>query len=116
MKLMLSGKCPRCGKGAVFKYPLRNIFHFAEMHDECPECHATYQPEPGFYFGAMFVSYAFTVVIMFIDWLILYILVHPSTTTFIYFFLVTILLAMPISFRYSRLVWLHWFGGYTRKP
>ncbi|MFZ1705796.1 MAG: DUF983 domain-containing protein, partial [Saprospiraceae bacterium] len=28
-----------------------------EMPEKCPSCGQLYQPEPGFYFGAMFLSY-----------------------------------------------------------
>ena len=29
------------------------------MPDRCPHCNQNYMPEPGFYYGAMFVSYIF---------------------------------------------------------
>lgn len=31
------------------------------MNRYCPKCEADLEPEPGFYFGAMFISYAITV-------------------------------------------------------
>jgi uncharacterized protein (DUF983 family) len=109
------GKCPRCGKGEVFKYSTLNI-HFAAMHDACPTCGATFQPEPGFYFGAMFVSYAFTVAIMVGCSLILWLFFHVGSTTYIVAFLVVTFLFTPFSYRYSRLLWLYWFGGHKRLP
>lgn len=30
------------------------------MHDNCSHCGQSFQPEPGYYFGAMFVSYIWT--------------------------------------------------------
>lgn len=30
------------------------------MHTECPVCGQKFEPEPGFYYGAMFISYIFT--------------------------------------------------------
>ena len=39
-------RCPRCGKGKLFK----GIF---SMYDACPVCHLDYQREEGFYTGAM---------------------------------------------------------------
>lgn len=30
------------------------------MHKSCRVCHQDFEPEPGFYYGAMFVSYIFT--------------------------------------------------------
>jgi len=56
---LLSGKCPACREGNVFKYPVSRISHFAEMNHECPVCHSSFEREPGFYYGAMFITYAF---------------------------------------------------------
>ena len=85
------------------------------MHDYCPECNASFQPEPGFYFGAMFVSYAITVVIMATTGFVLWLVIDPPTMVYIYSFLGMVLLATPFSYRYSRLIWLYWFGGHVRQ-
>lgn len=53
-------KCPRCHEGDMFK---TNTFSFKEpfeMHDRCPHCNQNFMPEPGFYYGAMFISYIWT--------------------------------------------------------
>lgn len=50
-------KCPRCRKGNLFptkSFAFREPF---EMYQNCPNCDQTYWPEPGFYYGAMFLSY-----------------------------------------------------------
>jgi len=49
-------KCPRCHEGDLFK----KGGAFYEMPDRCPECNQNYMPEPGFYYGSMFISYIFT--------------------------------------------------------
>ena len=87
-----------------------------EMNNECPECNASFEPEPGFYFGAMFISYAFAVAIIFITWLFLWVFIQPASTIYIYAILGNVLLFTPFSYRYSRLIWLYWFGGHTRHP
>lgn len=49
-------KCPRCRKGDLFTTP----FSFSkplDMPKQCQECGLIFEPEPGFYFGAMFLSY-----------------------------------------------------------
>jgi phosphoglycerol transferase MdoB-like AlkP superfamily enzyme len=86
-----------------------------DMNNSCPVCSASFEPEPGFYFGAMFISYAFTVAIMFVNWVILYLFLKPETSTYIYAFLVSVFIATPFSYRYSRLIWLYWFGGHKRQ-
>ena len=50
-------RCPRCRTGALFP---KGTFAFSEpfeMHTHCPRCGLDYWPEPGFYYGAMFLSY-----------------------------------------------------------
>lgn len=31
-----------------------------EMHPRCPKCDLNYEPEPGYYYGAMYMSYMIT--------------------------------------------------------
>lgn len=53
-------KCPRCRKGDLFVAP----FDFKDplkMHAKCSSCDQKFEPEPGYYFGAMFISYGWTV-------------------------------------------------------
>lgn len=109
-----SGKCPRCRKGDIFKYPLKKISHFAAMHTECSVCSVSFSPEPGFYFGALFVSYAFTVAIMVAVWLVLYIFFNPADWIYGLALVSGAVLFSPITFRLSRVLWLYWFGGYQR--
>lgn len=52
-------KCPRCQEGDLFVKP----FEFSKpvnMPENCPVCNQKYEPEPGFYYGSMFLSYIFS--------------------------------------------------------
>ncbi len=53
-------KCPRCQEGDLFLTPTFSYRKPFDMPDSCPVCGQNYMPEPGFYYGAMFVSYIFT--------------------------------------------------------
>jgi hypothetical protein len=68
-------------------------------------------PEPGFYFGALYVSYAFTIVFFIGIWFALYISFNPPDWVYITAIILACLLFTPFSFRYSRILWLYWFGG-----
>ena len=52
-------KCPHCHEGDFFKssnpYNLRSM---SEANETCPNCGRKILIEPGFYYGAMYVSYA----------------------------------------------------------
>jgi len=53
-------KCPKCRQGNLFVAP----FDFKKplnMNEKCSCCSQRFEPEPGYYFGAMFISYGWTV-------------------------------------------------------
>lgn len=82
------------------------------MPESCPHCGQSYSPEPGFYFGATYVSYAFAVAFYVtgfgINWLFIKAAFDPTIITLsIIFALIT-----PVIFRYSRTVWIHFFVRY----
>ena len=52
-------KCPRCHEGDLFHTETWSFQDIAGMPDRCPHCRQNYMPEPGFYYGAMFISYIF---------------------------------------------------------
>ncbi|HET9485978.1 MAG TPA: DUF983 domain-containing protein [Chryseosolibacter sp.] len=117
MSALLKGKCPRCREGDMFTYPATNLTRFNKMNDTCPHCGVRLEPEPGFYQGAMYVGYGFTVAVMLIVSLILYLLGDPSEWVYIGTIIGIMLLLVPLNYRYSRIVYLYAFGGikYDRK-
>jgi uncharacterized protein (DUF983 family) len=114
-KAIWQGKCPRCHQGDLFKYPLSNISRFSEMNATCPNCSAPFTPEPGFYYGALFVSYAFNVALMVMVFVFLYLFTSPPDWVYGAALVAVSILFIPISFRYSRILFLHWFGGLQNK-
>ena len=56
IKSIFKMTCPRCRKGRLFTEPfvLKNPL---AMPEKCEHCGQRTEPEPGFYFGAMFISY-----------------------------------------------------------
>lgn len=54
---MLYMKCPRCHEGDLFDTGSFSFHKPFDMKTNCPNCGQKYTPEPGFYYGAMFVSY-----------------------------------------------------------
>ncbi len=55
-KSMWNYKCPKCREGDLYKKPF-DISNPLDMHAKCPNCSLDYHPEPGFYFGALIISY-----------------------------------------------------------
>ena len=109
---LLEGKCPRCRKGDMFSYPATNLSKFNVMNKTCPHCGVRLEPEPGFYQGAMYIGYGFTVAVMVIVGLILYFFFDdPSEWVYIGVVVAIMILAVPLNYRYSRIVYLYSFGG-----
>lgn len=98
---ILTLRCPRCLKGKVF----RGAF---AMNEVCAECGIKFEREPGYFLGAMYVSYALAVVILaafglpffflFPDWEIWQCLLAAY---------VPLMFLLPAVFRYSRVIWMH---------
>ena len=55
LKDMLAQRCPRCRMGKMFPY---SIFRgWPKMHSRCPVCGLLFDREPGYFLGAMYISY-----------------------------------------------------------
>jgi len=113
---LLQGKCPRCREGSIFTNPVSRLSTFNRMNETCPHCGVRLEPEPGFYQGAMYVGYAFTVAVLVTIGIILYLLGDPSEWVYIGVIIGVMLLLSPLNYRYSRIVYLYFFGGIKYNP
>lgn len=113
---LIQGKCPRCRKGEIFAYPVTKLSKFNKMNEHCPHCGVRLEPEPGFYQGAMYVGYAFTLAAMIIIGLALYLLADPRDIVYIATVIGVMILLAPLNYRYSRIVYLYSFGGIKYDP
>ena len=111
---ILKGKCPRCHEGDMFEN--KNPYYLKKtmaMHNECQVCGQKFNPEPGFYFGAMYVSYGIGVALFVATWVAILILAPASHPAVIFaWVLVVVFLLAPISFRLSRKIWINLFIKY----
>ena len=108
-KSAVDGKCPRCRTGNMFKAPLLS-FKSKKMHEQCPHCNLKYEKEPGYFYVAMYVSYAFVVAELVTACVATYILTGNLESPWLYLSVaisVSIILA-PFNYRYSRVVLMYW--------
>lgn len=114
IKSALMHKCPRCLEGEI--YPDKNPYHLKEtahMHTHCPNCGLNFEPEPGYFYGAMYVSYAFTVAIAVGVFLIFYLFFwNAGVLAFLIGLTVVLALLAPYTFRTSRAIWLNFFNRF----
>lgn len=110
-RALLQGKCPRCYRGDIFAFPIRRIPKFNAMNSNCQHCNVSFEPEPGFYQGAMYVGYGITVACITILTLFLYVFGNPSEWVYIGVVVVFMIFVAPVNYRYSRILYLYFFGG-----
>lgn len=114
---LLAQKCPRCHQGNLFTHSAYNLARFTDMPAGCPVCNFQYEPEPGFYWGAMYISYAFSTGIVIIVGFILYnFFGDPDTWVYVTSVALATVLFTPVLLRYSRTVMLYFFGGTHYDP
>lgn len=108
-------KCARCSEGNVYESANPyNLKKFDALVINCSVCGQNNDPEPGFYFGAMYVSYGLTVGIGIVTSVVMILLSFSVLTIIITLSAILILLA-PLSFRWSRMIWLNMFVHYDKK-
>jgi len=113
---IIKSKCPKCHIGYLFKnknpYNFKAIF---KMNDRCSNCRQSFSPEPRFYDGAMYVSYAFSVIVLAFVFIFFNIFFKdPPLLTMIFTTISTAFLLSPISFRLSRSIWIHVFYKFDK--
>jgi uncharacterized protein (DUF983 family) len=107
---ILHGKCPRCQSGHMFKNRALSK-SFMQMFPDCPVCNLHFEIEPGFFWGAMYVSYAITVGIMLVLGLATLILLNdPDFWVYIGTIIPAFIIASPFTYRYSRILMIYLFS------
>jgi hypothetical protein len=94
------------------------------MNTQCPVCGVRLTREPGYFLGAMYVSYPLAAVVLGLFALAVQLL-RPDWSWLLCLSLafVPFLLLVPMVFRYSRVIWMHfdhwadpeWLSG-PREP
>ena len=105
-------KCPRCRQGNLFTSPAYSPKKFHEMHEDCSECGLHFELEPGFFYGAMYISYGISVGLLLVIGTIIFLTVKDAP---LWIYLVSIasvpIIFLPFIFRVSRVIFLYIFGG-----
>lgn len=112
LKAIAAGKCPKCEKGDIFKYKWWQLVNFSKMNTNCPNCKVNFEVEPGFFYGAMYMSYGNSLFIMIIGGIsIFYLFNDPPVLYYIVPITLVSLLVTPWNFRISRVLYLHLMSG-----
>ncbi|MBC7743896.1 MAG: DUF983 domain-containing protein [Flavobacterium sp.] len=105
----LHSKCPRCRQGNLFANSMYGLKP-QKMFENCSYCGLRYEREPGYFYVAMFVSYAFNIAQMIGIALLTFVISGEAESPWIYMATIFtgILLFSPFNYRYSRIILLYW--------
>jgi uncharacterized protein (DUF983 family) len=108
-------KCPKCNEGDLFlnKNPY-NFSDMTKMNSNCETCKQSYSPEPNFYYGAMYVSYGFSVALFVAVYIISAVFFELEIWETIGLLALVLVLLAPYLFRLSRSTYLNIFVHYDK--
>lgn len=119
---ILAMKCPKCHVGDLFieKNPYK-LGSLTKMPPRCSHCNESFTREPGFYFGAAYVSYGLSVA-LWVACLVALITFDAigliefgfftDPLTFILTGIIALAVLLPVMYRLSRSIWINLFVNY----
>lgn len=112
---VLNNKCPHCHKGNFFETnnPY-NLHKFTVMNNRCTICNEDFRREPGYYFGATYVSYSLTVGFGIVLFIMLCVILNIDAIAYLIIFSTLLVLLLPLFYRYARLIWINFFVSYQK--
>lgn len=110
-------KCPRCHKGDFLESRhVYNLKKAGNIKERCSHCNLKYSPEPGFYYGAMYVSYALGIALFVSIWVATFVL-YPSYSSELLLGLIigSMILLGPYLYALSKIIWANFFFHYEEE-
>lgn len=109
-KQIVGLKCPNCGKGHVFYKSGVPFFGAPKMRENCEVCHYKFDREPGYFLGAMYVSYGLAVFEGIVAFLLAKFLIFGLSALTLAFITTGVILFFAMwNFRLSRVIWMNIF-------
>lgn len=112
VKTILQEKCPKCGESHVF-HKSHRFLQIPEMKKSCSTCGYHFEREPGFFIGAMYVSYGLTVLEGILTFLLMRLLFPGAPELVVIGIICALIVALSMkNFRLSRMIWMNLFLRY----
>ena len=115
LSAILSMKCPQCEQGKMFSTGLFEFSKFLNMPEKCERCGMHFTPEPGFYMGSMFISYAVFSWGMLGLIAVFYLIFHIGINMSIFLAVIAGLISFTYVIRLARSIALHMVRGFDSK-
>lgn len=113
---VIKSMCPQCRSEKLFQH---GPYHpkFLTMNKTCSNCGLQYEREPGFFYGAMYISYMLSVgIFLVVGGLVYWIGSNPDLWVYLTSVFAVSIILYPINFRLSRTLFLHLFSGMKYDP
>lgn len=103
-------RCPYCREGEFFISHPYDLKRAGDTHDACPKCHGRFSIEPGFYYGAMYVSYGLTVAVGVVVWVAIQLLFPQLSLMGTVLSIIGVLVVgAPWFYAMSKVIWANMF-------
>ena len=102
---ILYQRCPRCRVGKIFQHSI--FLGFPKMNESCSICHLRYEREPGYFLGAMYISYGLGLPIVATIAALLWVLRGGGVAGTIFWTTVLFLPFVPSITLLARVLWIY---------
>lgn len=103
-----AAKCPQCREGKLYSVSLLSFRKLSDVNKTCAVCGANFHPEPDFYYGAMYISYAFSVALVITSLTAINVLVEvPKLWMYLSTMVALNIILLPAMLRYSKVLYLY---------
>jgi uncharacterized protein (DUF983 family) len=104
---IVTHRCPRCHTGRLFETRITSFNKLFHMPPSCTECGQIYYPEPGFYYGAMFISYIITAFYCLGFVGVCLLVFHLSVEMAFVLLFISLVITYVWFYRTARSIWIH---------
>jgi uncharacterized protein (DUF983 family) len=107
--------CPQCQESKMMVANPYRLSTIGDVKDTCEVCSLDLIPEPGFYFGAMYVSYALGVAVFVTIWASCnWFFDNVGVWTQISLVLIALIGLGPYLYALSKVIWANFFFSYKQ--
>lgn len=93
-------RCPRCCAGKIYEYGMK-------MNARCPVCELEFEREPGYFMGALYISYALAIAFLVTGlWIGMLLLPDIDAGWLVLLAAACFVPFVPLVTRYSRVIWI----------
>jgi uncharacterized protein (DUF983 family) len=101
-------RCPKCREGKLFPVSIMSFRKLNAVNKTCSVCEANFVPEPDFFYGAMYISYAFSVAWIITVLTAINVLVEePELWMYLSIIFSGNIILLPVMLRYSKVLYLY---------